>query len=96
VFDAYVEALLGDVPLHTDVPGASRALVRDDVRHLLPAVRCPSVVVWGTRDVQVPVADALEYAGALRAQLRLIADCGHLLIVERPEACVDAILAAAR
>ncbi|MGZ8694932.1 MAG: alpha/beta fold hydrolase [Gaiellaceae bacterium] len=93
---AYVRALLADVPLHTDVPGASRALVRDDVRHLLPAVRCPSVVAWGARDVQVPVDDAFAYARGLRAELRLIADCGHLLIVERPEACVDAILAAAR
>jgi pimeloyl-ACP methyl ester carboxylesterase len=93
---ASVHALLADIPLHTDVPGASRALVRDDVRRLLPMVRCRSVVAWGTRDIQVPASDAFEYARALRAELRLIADCGHLLIVERPEACVDAILAAAR
>ncbi len=90
-----VRALLDDVPLHTDVAGASRALVRDDVRGLLTGVRCPSVVAWGARDVQVPVGDAFEYARRLGAQLRLIADCGHLLIVERPDACVDAILAAA-
>jgi pimeloyl-ACP methyl ester carboxylesterase len=93
---ASVEALLAEVPLHTDVPGASRALVRDDVRRMLPAVRCRSIVAWGARDVQVPVGDAFEYARGLGAELRLIADCGHLLIVERPQACVDAIVAAAR
>src|SRR4051812_44127697 len=92
---ALVRALLEDVPLHTDVAGAARALVRDDVRALLHGVRCPALVVSGTRDVQVPVEDAFEYARRLGAPLRLIADCGHLLIVERPDACVDAILAAA-
>ena len=50
-------------------------------RRLLPAVRCPAIVAWGARDVQVPVGDAFEYARGLGAELRLIADCGHLLIV---------------
>jgi len=27
----------------------------------------------------------------LRAQLRVIPDCGHLLIAERPQICADAI-----
>jgi pimeloyl-ACP methyl ester carboxylesterase len=48
-------------------------------------------VLWGARDNQLPVGDAFEYARRLRAPLRLIADCGHLLIGERPEACADAI-----
>jgi pimeloyl-ACP methyl ester carboxylesterase len=85
------EALLADVPLHTDVASAAGALVADDPRTLLRSVRCPSLVLWGARDNQVPIADAFEYARRLRAGLRVIADCGHLLIVERPDACVDAI-----
>jgi pimeloyl-ACP methyl ester carboxylesterase len=85
------EALLADVPLHTDVTSAATALVADDPRMLLGAVRCPSLVVWGARDTQVPVADGFEYARRLGAELRVIADCGHLLIAERPGACVDAI-----
>jgi pimeloyl-ACP methyl ester carboxylesterase len=92
---ALVRALLDDVPLHTGIAAASRALVRDDVRTLVAGVRCRSMVVWGARDTQVPVDDALEYARGLGAELRVVADCGHLLIVERPDACVDAILAAA-
>ena len=35
--------------------------------------------------------DAFDYARRLRARLRVIADCGHLVIAERPEACADAI-----
>jgi len=92
---ALVRALLDDVPLHTGIAAASRALARDDVRRLVAGVRCPAIVVWGARDLQVPVADAVEYARGLGAELRLVAGCGHLLIVERPDACVDAILAAA-
>ena len=37
------------------------------------------------------MTNAFEYARRLRAPLRTIADCGHLLIAERPEACAAAI-----
>jgi pimeloyl-ACP methyl ester carboxylesterase len=40
----------------------------------------------------VPVEDGIEYARRLGAPLRVVADCGHLLIGERPDACADAIL----
>jgi pimeloyl-ACP methyl ester carboxylesterase len=39
----------------------------------------------------VPIDDAFEFARRLRAPLRTIADCGHLLVGERPDACADAI-----
>jgi pimeloyl-ACP methyl ester carboxylesterase len=39
----------------------------------------------------VPVRDAFEYARRLRAPLRIVAGAGHLVIAERPEACLDAI-----
>jgi pimeloyl-ACP methyl ester carboxylesterase len=39
----------------------------------------------------VPLADGMEYARRLRAPLRTIADCGHLLIGERPDAVLRAI-----
>jgi 3-oxoadipate enol-lactonase len=77
--------------LHLDTASAARALVLDDVREPLAGVRVPSLVLWGARDSQVPVADAFEFARRLRAPLRVIADCGHLLIGERPDACADAI-----
>jgi pimeloyl-ACP methyl ester carboxylesterase len=39
----------------------------------------------------VPLQDGFEYARRLRAPLRVIADCGHLLIGERPDAVIAAI-----
>jgi len=86
-----VEGLLGSAELHTDLKSAGRALVRDDPRLDLERVECPCLVLWGARDVQVPMTNAFEYARRLRAPLRTIADCGHLLIAERPEACAAAI-----
>jgi 3-oxoadipate enol-lactonase len=77
--------------LYTDVRSAGDALVRSDPRLDLARVRCPALVLHGTRDTQVPLRDAFEYARRLRAPLRAVADCGHLLIGERPEAVVDAI-----
>ena len=86
-----VEALLAGPARHTDTVSAATALVRDDVRPDLERISCPVLVLWGARDNQLPVDDAFDYARRLRAPLRVIADCGHLLIVERPAACGDAI-----
>jgi pimeloyl-ACP methyl ester carboxylesterase len=88
---AAVEGFLAGPAFHTDVLSAGRALVADDPRVDLGAVRCPCLVVAGTRDRMVPVADAIEYARRLRAPLRIVPDCGHLVIGERPDACVEAI-----
>jgi 4,5:9,10-diseco-3-hydroxy-5,9,17-trioxoandrosta-1(10),2-diene-4-oate hydrolase len=89
--DEAVEGFLAAQLLHTDVDSAWQALRRDDPRQELEAVRCPVLVLWGAEDVQLPLDDAFEYTRRLRARLRVIPGCGHLLIGERPEACADAI-----
>jgi pimeloyl-ACP methyl ester carboxylesterase len=86
-----VDGFLAGPARHTDTVSAAKALVRDDVRADLDGVRCRCLVLWGARDNQLPVADAFDYARRLRAPLRVIGDCGHLLIGERPDACADAI-----
>jgi pimeloyl-ACP methyl ester carboxylesterase len=89
--DEAVEGFLGAHLLHTDVDSAWQALRVDDPRQELEAVRCPVLVLWGSEDAQLPLDDAFEYTRRLRARLRVIPGCGHLLIGERPEACADAI-----
>ena len=86
-----VEGFLVGPRLHTDIRDAGRALVRADTRTDLHRVRCPALVVWGARDRIVPLQDGYEYARRLRAPLRVVPDCGHLLIGERPDACAHAI-----
>jgi pimeloyl-ACP methyl ester carboxylesterase len=88
------EAVLGflDGPaLHTDTLALGRALVRDDPRPDLERMHCPCLVLWGARDRWVPLRDGFEYARRLRAPIRVIPGCGHLLIGERPDACLDAV-----
>jgi pimeloyl-ACP methyl ester carboxylesterase len=85
------EAFLLGPPQHTDTASAGRALVATDPRADLDRVRCPCLCLWGARDNWVPLRDGMEYARRLHAPLRTIADCGHLLIGERPEAVVHAV-----
>lgn len=89
--DEAIEGFLAAQLLHTDVDSAWQALRVDDPRQELGEVRCPVLVLWGSEDVQLPVDDAFEYTRRLRARLRVIPGCGHLLIGERPDACADAI-----
>lgn len=89
--DEAVEGFLAAQLLHTDIGSAWQALRADDPRQELEAVRCPVLVLWGAEDVQLPLDDAFEYTRRLRARLRVIPGCGHLLIGERPDACDLAI-----
>ena len=71
--------------------GDQDAATASECRSDLDRVRCPCLVLWGSRDHMVPVDDAFEYARRLRGSLRIVPDCGHLVIGERPDACVAAI-----
>jgi pimeloyl-ACP methyl ester carboxylesterase len=88
---AAVNGFLEGTRLTSDSVSAARAVVRDDVRPELGELRCPTLVLWGARDNQLLLADAFEFARRLGAPLRVIGDCGHLLIGERPGICADAI-----
>jgi 4,5:9,10-diseco-3-hydroxy-5,9,17-trioxoandrosta-1(10),2-diene-4-oate hydrolase len=86
-----VEGFLAAQLLHTDIGSAWQALRADDPRQELVRITAPTLVLWGAEDVQLPLDDAFEYTRRLRARLRVIPGCGHLLIGERPDACDRAI-----
>ena len=85
------EAFLVGPAHHIDTRQAGRALLASDPRAELDRVPCPCLCLWGASDNWVRVDDGLEYARRLGAPLRTIAGCGHLLIGERPDACLAAI-----
>jgi pimeloyl-ACP methyl ester carboxylesterase len=85
------EAFLVGPAHHTDTRQAGRALLVSDPRTELDRVTCPCLCLWGARDNWVRPEDGIEYARRLRAPLRMIAGCGHLLIGERPDACLASI-----
>jgi pimeloyl-ACP methyl ester carboxylesterase len=85
------EAFLVGPARHTDTRQAGRALLASDPRTELDRVACPCLCLWGASDNWVRLEDGMEYARRLRAPLRAIAGCGHLLIGERPDVCLAAI-----
>lgn len=63
------------------------ALDRRDARPLLPAIRCPTLVLGGADDPWAPASQQEEIAKAISgAELALIPECGHMVTMEQPEA----------
>jgi len=71
-----------------------RALIsRPDARGLLPAIRCPTLVLCGEEDSWAPAARHREMAEQIPgAVLALIPECGHMCTLERPAAVSRALL----
>jgi pimeloyl-ACP methyl ester carboxylesterase len=65
---------------------------RPDARPLLPAIKCPTLVLVGDGDELTPPALAQELAAGIPgARLVTVPDCGHLSTMERPEAVNQAL-----
>lgn len=55
--------------------------------YLLGGVRAPALIVWGDDDKVVPRSAGNAYVRAFRdARLEIVAGCGHLIEMEKPEA----------
>lgn len=61
-----------------------------DIAQNLRAVDCPSQVIHGRED-PIPLASSERVARALGAELVVLADCGHVPYVERPEELFTAV-----
>jgi pimeloyl-ACP methyl ester carboxylesterase len=67
---------------------------RPDSRLMLPAIRCPTLVLVGDADAATPPDLAREIAdGIAGANLVVVPDCAHLSTLEQPEAVNAALLA---
>jgi pimeloyl-ACP methyl ester carboxylesterase len=94
------EALRERVHLMAEETGAQAFLrqqqaimTRADARPLLPAIKCPTLVLVGDGDELTPPALSQEIAaGVTGSRLVVIADCGHLSTMERPEAVNRALV----
>ncbi|MEQ1614524.1 MAG: alpha/beta hydrolase [Hyphomicrobiaceae bacterium] len=61
-------------------------LGRPDNREFLKSIKCPTVLVVGAEDALTPVKVHEEMLGLIAgAKLELIANCGHLSTMERPD-----------
>jgi pimeloyl-ACP methyl ester carboxylesterase len=61
-------------------------LNRPDATPVLPAIRCPTLVLCGREDAWSPVAQHEDIASRIAgSKLRVIERCGHMAPMERPE-----------
>ena len=57
-------------------------------------VRCPTLVIVGANDRMTPARHAASLAETIKgAQLVVLPACGHMMMVEQPDATLDALLA---
>lgn len=70
----------------TQLVRQNRAVItRPDARLHLPLVTCPTLVLCGDADQLTPPECSREIAALVPgAELQFIADCGHMLTMERP------------
>ncbi|MDP3937434.1 MAG: alpha/beta hydrolase, partial [Deltaproteobacteria bacterium] len=62
-----------------------RVAPRRELAKALANIRRPVAVIWGERDIFLPVRTALELAAAMPdAELSLIEGAGHFIMEERP------------
>ena len=65
----------------------TRAIIgRADSVPMLGAISCPTLVVVGDEDQLTPMDCAVEMVdGIANARLQVLADCGHMSAMERPD-----------
>jgi pimeloyl-ACP methyl ester carboxylesterase len=68
-------------------------ITRADARPLLATIKCPTLVLVGDGDELTPPALSRELADSIAgSRLVIVADCGHLSTMERPEAVNRALV----
>jgi pimeloyl-ACP methyl ester carboxylesterase len=64
---------------------ALRANLEYDFRDRLPDIGCPTLVIWGEKDLIIPVRDADKFVELIEGSRKLVMeDTGHVAMAERP------------
>jgi pimeloyl-ACP methyl ester carboxylesterase len=65
----------------------ARAATRDDVAERLGALRAPTLIVWGREDRITPLPQGERFHASIAgSQLWVLTPCGHLPMLEQPQA----------
>jgi pimeloyl-ACP methyl ester carboxylesterase len=72
---------------------ALEALLHYDFRDRLDDISCPTLIVWGNKDMLVPVKDADEFERLIANSRKIIMDdTGHVPMLERPVTFNDCLM----
>ena len=84
-YEAYLGRYLANDPVGFGL--AFRCLARTNMLHMLPLIRCPTMVVAGRHDTVRPHAGTAELAKKIPgARFELIEDAGHFMPTQSPHA----------
>lgn len=84
-YEAYLGRYLANDPVGFGL--AFRCLARTNMLHMLPQIRCPTMVVAGRHDTVRPHAGTAELAKKIPgARFELIEDAGHFMPTQSPQA----------
>jgi 3-oxoadipate enol-lactonase len=84
-YEAYLGRYLGNDPVGFGL--AFRCLARTNMLHMLPLIRCPTMVVAGRHDTVRPHAGTAELAKKIPgARFELVEDAGHFMPTQSPHA----------
>jgi 3-oxoadipate enol-lactonase len=83
-YDAYLGRYLGNDPVGFAL--GFRTLARTNMLHMLPQIRCPTMVVAGRHDTVRPHAGTAELAKKIPgARFELIEEAGHFMPAQAPQ-----------
>ena len=58
-------------------------VVNEDLKHLMPSIKCPTLLIWGENDTATPLSDAKTMERLIPdAGLVSFPDCGHYSFLE--------------
>lgn len=61
------------------------SLVNSDISNLLPNIKCPTLLIWGSNDTATPISDAKKMEKLIPdAGLCVLDGCSHFAFIERP------------
>jgi pimeloyl-ACP methyl ester carboxylesterase len=76
------------------VAHATAIILRDDVRALLPAIRVPTLLIWGSLDPLTPLRDGTLMVEQIEgARLIVFDEAAHIPMVDQPERFNSEVLA---
>jgi pimeloyl-ACP methyl ester carboxylesterase len=65
---------------------------KTDLKHVLPTITVPTLLLWGELDVRSPLRIAKEFELKIpNARLVVIPGCGHVVNLQAPEAFNEAV-----
>jgi len=94
---AFVERIIAGVPVDVMTDFLPALLAHDKAAALSPLCGLPTLVLTGDRDKQTPVGHSRDLAAAVPgAELVVLPDAGHLVMLERPQEVNAALRALVR